>query len=131
MVDYGTPHVAGYSYDGKIAGMIMIYEAFCKHFGIKPRFGIHDFLPPPQVERIVINEGEINPLFSAVNMLYDIKIDDAQFRQIKNEPAEKRGAYFDNMRKNYYCRREFQNTKLRIKDEKLKTIFAGLGFKVD
>jgi len=131
MADYGTPHVAGYSYDGKIAGMIMIYNAFCNHFGIKPRFGIKDFLPPPQVERIVINEGEINPLFSAVNMLYDIKIDDAQFRQIINETADKRGVYFDNMRKNYYCRREFQNTKIRIKDEKIKTIFVGLGFKVD
>ena len=131
MVDYGTPHIAGYSYDGKVVSMIMIYEAFCKHFGIKPKFRAKDFLPGPQVKRIVINEGEINPLLSAVNMLYDIKIDDAQLRQIKNEPAEKRGAYFDNIRKNYYSRREFQNTEIRIKDEKFKTIFEGLDFKID
>ena len=43
MVDYGTPHIAGYSYDGKVAGMIMIYDAFCSIFGIKPKFGSERF----------------------------------------------------------------------------------------
>ncbi|HLB74875.1 MAG TPA: 4-phosphoerythronate dehydrogenase, partial [Sedimentisphaerales bacterium] len=44
MVDIGTPHVAGYSLDGKIAGMIIIYRAVCKHYGIEPRHCIDDFL---------------------------------------------------------------------------------------
>ena len=26
MVDLGSPHIAGYSFDGKVAGMIMIYR---------------------------------------------------------------------------------------------------------
>ena len=34
MVDIGTPHIAGYSLDGKVVGMIMIYRAACEHFGL-------------------------------------------------------------------------------------------------
>jgi erythronate-4-phosphate dehydrogenase len=131
MVDYGTPHIAGYSYDGKVAGMVMIYDAFCKHFEIKPKFNTNNFLPPPQIERIVINKYEENPLYSAVNMLYDIKIDDAKLRRIIEESAETRGAYFDELRKNYHVRREFQNTHVSIKDAKLIKIFSGLGFKTE
>ncbi|MFA5292650.1 MAG: 4-phosphoerythronate dehydrogenase [Phycisphaerae bacterium] len=131
MVDYGTPHIAGYSYDGKVAGMVMIYEAFCMHFGIKSKFNINNFLPPSQIERIVINEQEENPLSAAVNMLYDIRIDDEKLRRITEAPAGTGGAYFDGLRKNYHVRREFQNTVVSIKDEKLKTIFEGIGFKTD
>ncbi|MEK7996351.1 MAG: 4-phosphoerythronate dehydrogenase, partial [Planctomycetota bacterium] len=36
MVDIGTPHVAGYSLDGKIGGLIMIYKSVCEYFGLKP-----------------------------------------------------------------------------------------------
>ncbi|MBU1261278.1 MAG: 4-phosphoerythronate dehydrogenase [Planctomycetes bacterium] len=129
ILDYGTPHIAGYSYDGKVSGMIMIYDAFCKHFAIKPKFNINNFLPPSQIERIIINENEGKPLSAAVNMLYDIKRDDAKLRQIIEEPAERRIAYFDSLRKNYHVRREFQNTFVSIKDERLKKIFSGLGFK--
>ena len=45
MVDLGTPHIAGYSYDGKVAGMIMIYNALCAHFHLPPTRKIEDFLP--------------------------------------------------------------------------------------
>lgn len=131
MVDYGTPHIAGYSYDGKIVGMIMIYNAFCKFFGINPKFSVNDFLPPPQTDRIVISKDEKNPLLAAVNTLYDIKKDDRMLRQIINESAEKRGAYFDALRKNYPVRREFQNTVVSAEDKKLKKVFEGLGFKVE
>jgi len=130
MVDFGTPHIAGYSYDGKVAGMIMIYNAFCKFFDVKPKFGIETFLPPPQIERIIISRDEKRPLLTAINMLYDIKKDDEKLRQIIKESAEKRGAYFDALRKNYPVRREFQNTIVSVKDKKLKKVFDGLGFKV-
>lgn len=129
IADFGTPHIAGYSYDGKIVGMIMIYNTFCKFFGTSPRFSAKDFLPKPQIERIIITEKEKNPLLSTVNMLYDIKQDDARLKLIKNEPAEKRGAYFDSLRKNYPVRREFHNTIISVKDKNLQKIFEGLGFK--
>jgi erythronate-4-phosphate dehydrogenase len=129
MVDYGTPHIAGYSYDGKIGGMIMIYETFCKHFGVKPKFSAKDFLPRPQVEKIDIDKNDPNPLLTIVNTLYDIKKDDEKLRQIINKLAEKQGEYFDRLRKNYHIRREFQNTAVSTTDNKLRNVLEGLGFK--
>jgi erythronate-4-phosphate dehydrogenase len=57
-VDLGTPHIAGYSYDGKIAGMIMIYKAFCDYFGVTPKFDAKDFLPEPEVPRLTMTTSE-------------------------------------------------------------------------
>jgi len=131
MVDYGTPHIAGYSYDGKVVGMLMIYQAFCKFFSVKPKFSAKDFLPKPQVEKIDISKDDPKPLLTIVNTLYDIKKDDEKLRQIINKLAEKQGAYFDSLRKNYHIRREFQNTAVSTGDKKLKNILEGLGFKVE
>ena len=49
MVDIGTPHIAGYSLDGKIVGMIMIYKAVCKYFGFSTKFDIESCFPEPAV----------------------------------------------------------------------------------
>lgn len=129
MVDFGTPHIAGYSYDGKVVGMIMIYEAFCRFFNIQSKHTAEDFLPPPNVPEIVI-KNEKNPLLFAVNTLYNISRDDANLRLMKNEPADKRGAYFDSLRKNYPVRREFTNTKVLTDSKILKNIVEGIGFRV-
>ncbi len=129
MVDFGTPHIAGYSYDGKVIGMIMIYEAFCRFFNIQAKHTAKDFLPPAQIPEIVI-KNEKNPLLFAVNTLYNISTDDANLRLIKNEPADKRGAYFDSLRKNYPVRREFTNIKVLTDSKKLQNILEGIGFKV-
>jgi len=129
MVDFGTPHIAGYSYDGKIIGMIMIYNAFCGFFRIQAKHTAEDFLPPAQIPGIVI-KNERSPLLFAVNTLYDISKDDANLRLMKNEPADRRGAYFDALRKRYPVRREFPNTKITGADGNIKNILEGIGFRV-
>ncbi|MCX5634878.1 MAG: 4-phosphoerythronate dehydrogenase, partial [Planctomycetota bacterium] len=55
MVDIATPHIAGYSFDGKVGGMFMIYKAACKHFGLKTKFNAESFLPLPIVPQLKIN----------------------------------------------------------------------------
>jgi erythronate-4-phosphate dehydrogenase len=129
MVDFSTPHIAGYSYDGKVVGMIMIYNAFCGFFGIQAKHTAKDFLPPAQISEIFI-KNEKSPLLFAVNTLYNISKDDANLRQMKNEPADKRGVYFDSLRKNYTVRREFPNTKVLTDSKMLKNILEGIGFRV-
>lgn len=144
MVDIATPHIAGYSLDGKIAGMIMIYKAACKYFGIEVKNAIRDFLPEPEVPRLKINaenSDEQEVLSQAVEKIYKITGDDSRLRQILDMPAEERGKYFTDLRKNYPVRREFQNTKIEFatapmhrdasKDtEKLKKSLIGIGFKL-
>jgi len=132
MVDIGTPHIAGYSLDGKIAGMIMIYKSTCDYFGLEPEFDVEDFLPEPAVPQLTLDSkaAERDVLAMAVRQVYSIDRDDAALRRIKDEPAEKRGIFFDGLRKNYPVRREFHNTTVFVKDagsalaEKLK----GIGF---
>ncbi len=58
-VDLGTPHVAGYAFDGKVAGMIMIYRSLCEHFGLTPKFDGKDFLPVPAIPRLEIETGSV------------------------------------------------------------------------
>ena len=134
MVDIGTPHIAGYSLDGKIAGMIMIYKAACKYFGLEARYDIEDFLPEPTVRQLRINPKsgtEQDVLAGAVQKVYDIRKDDARLRWILERPAEKRGEFFDSLRRNYPVRREFGNT-LIVLEEPCKTVvekLAGIGFR--
>ena len=42
----GTPHIAGYSLDGKLNGTVMLYRAFCSHFGIRDDGAGKELYPP-------------------------------------------------------------------------------------
>ncbi len=133
MVDIGTPHIAGYSLDGKITGLIMVYKAVCKYFGLSPKFGIEDFLPEPVVRQFKVEPGidnEQDVLTDAVRQIYDIREDDAKLRLITEKPEGKRGEYFDVLRKSYPVRREFQNTKVFLEDRNstLAKKLRGIGF---
>ncbi|MHC4359627.1 MAG: 4-phosphoerythronate dehydrogenase PdxB [Planctomycetota bacterium] len=135
MVDIGTPHIAGYSFDGKVEGMIMIYKAVCEHFGLEPKFDAESFLPEPAVPELQINtqlEDLQGALPAVVRKIYDIKADDFSLRRILNMPRGKRCGLFDQLRKNYPVRREFQNTQVVFNApcEKLAEMLKGIGFKV-
>ncbi len=135
MVDISTPHIAGYSLDGKIAGMIMIYNSACEYFGLQSKHKIEDFLPPPAVPQIIIDEkvsDEQAILLKTTHRVYCINRDDFNTREIAMVEQEKRGKFFDDLRKNYPVRREFQNTTVILNQSgtKLADILKGIGFQV-
>jgi len=135
MVDIATPHIAGYSLDGKIAGMIMVYNAACEFFGVRAEFGIASFLPQPAVKQLKINsktQGRLS-LIEAVRKIYDIKADDRKLRKLLNLSNDQQETYFRNLRKEYSVRREFQNTRLLLEstDRNAAKKFEGIGFKVE
>ena len=131
-----TPHIAGYSFDGKVAGMIMIYQAVCSHFGVATTRSIVDFLPAPDVPEIRI-DGPVTDrqqaIHDAVQQVYVINRDDFNMREILIVPAEQRPGWFDDLRKNYPVRREFQNTRVTVPpgQKELTEILAGIGFTVN
>jgi erythronate-4-phosphate dehydrogenase len=84
LVDLGTPHVAGYAYEGKILGVRMIYEAACAYFGKKATFDFDAILATDKA-RVVAN----------------IEKDDVDLRKILTLRQEDRAQYFDFLRKNY------------------------------
>ena len=133
MVDIGTPHIAGYSLDGKIAGMIMIYKAACDYFGHEAKFDIDSFLPVPAIPQLKINPDSVSEqdaLLGVVEKIYDIKADDVRLRRMLEESAKERGKYFDSLRRNYPVRREFQNTRIIVEDKNssLARKLKGIGF---
>jgi len=136
MVDISTPHIAGYSLDGKIAGMIMIYRAVCRHFGLEAKYSTADFLPEALVKQIETDErcdDEQETLHQTVQQVYAINRDDFNTREIAMVAADERGRFFDDLRKNYAVRREFQNTRAVVKDasSSLAHKLAGIGFVVE
>ena len=134
-VDLSTPHIAGYSYDGKVAGMIMIYNSACLCFGLDAKYTIADFLPAPDVAEIKVDptaDAEQNIIHDAVQSIYVINRDDFNTREILIVEPEARSKWFDDLRKNYPIRREFQNTRIIIDDKssKLAAKLQGIGFKL-
>ena len=113
----GTPHIAGYSLDGKANGTEMIYRAACQALDIEPEWDAGQSMPPPQIPELLINASD-RPieeiLREAVLRIYPIENDDAPLRIINELPANERAAGFDRLRKEYPTRREFQNTAIKL-----------------
>ena len=134
-VDIGTPHIAGYSYDGKLAAVRMTYEAACGHFGQKKSWTPGSSQPAPAVGRISLRREERSTeetLKSVVTRCYDILRDDAGLRPLIQTPAEERRTFFARLRSEYGIRREFHNTvvELPIAMEVLGDQLRVIGFQI-
>jgi erythronate-4-phosphate dehydrogenase len=123
-----TPHIAGYSFDGKIRGTTMIYEACCEYFDVEKKWTAN--LPKPPVEKLIFSDqiSKEKALHLAVQACYDIRADDAKLRHIKNQIESNR--YFDQLRKNYPIRREFSTLQIETQSIDLIEQLSGLGFQV-
>lgn len=127
-----TPHIAGYSFDGKVKGTWMIYEALCRFLQVEPSWDFAPLLPQaaqPEIklsafllqkeERAWASQKILN---AAVRHAYDIAADDQRLREEilrEGTTREERGKYFDRLRHEYPRRREFHN--YRIKQERKAT----------
>jgi len=134
-VSIATPHIAGYSIDGKVRGTEMISVAACKKFGYASNWHAENAelpilatinLTDPKIVSQNLSEEQL--LYNAILSAYDILKDDCDLRKIMKLPLLDRAGYFDKLRKNYPIRREFasQHVKLspehKILSEKLKVL---------
>lgn len=125
--DLATAHIAGYSFDGKVNGTVMLHEALCAFLERPVEWS--PSLPAPPVPRVEVTaEGE-EGLRQAVLAVYDIERDDADLRRVADLPVEERGPYFDRLRRDYPHRREFGGTVVEA-PAGLGPILAGLGFRL-
>ena len=111
-----TPHIAGYSLDGKLRGTAMIHEAFCAFLGQVPQRHLSDLLPLPWLSELQV-APEASPdwlLAQVCRAVYDPRLDDANFlRSLQGDAATRRAA-FDQLRKHYPYRREIDGLKVRM-----------------
>ena len=131
--DLGTPHIAGYSFDGKVRGCQMIYEAACRFLQVEPTWDAQAQLPRPPHPCIDLTgaEGSGEDLLrKAVLTVYDIEADDARLRHLLSMQEAERGPYFDRLRREYPVRREFTNTTILGAKRALRGTLGGLGFRI-
>lgn len=99
-----TPHIAGYSLEGKARGTQMIYEAFCHKFEYQASKKFESQLP--SVEQYFQQQDFKEVLKQHLKNIYDIAEDDKQLRAcVLNGKVEQNA--FDILRKNYPLRREW------------------------
>jgi erythronate-4-phosphate dehydrogenase len=110
-----SPHVAGYSLEGKINGTMMMKRALDRFLERSDTFEIRR--PAVEDNRIVLSSAprvhEI--LAEAAQVVYQVEKDTAALKASISLTAEERGKYFDQLRKDYDLRREFDNFVIELR----------------
>jgi erythronate-4-phosphate dehydrogenase len=132
LLRFATPHVAGYGLEGKARGTTMIFNSFTEFLAREEHADYSDLLPTAPISQMRLSsELTESALHSIIQMIYDVRRDDAIFRrQIGPEGA------FDAMRKNYWDRREYSAVTIELdtsntQTEHAKAALSALGFKLE
>ncbi|SNC67851.1 4-phosphoerythronate dehydrogenase [Marinobacter sp. es.048] len=129
-----TPHIAGYSLEGKVQGTEMIYQALSQFLGLPVRKKAGQFLPEPALSKISFTSSadEEDAIRIALRACYDPRRDDARLRNAMIGSSEERGAAFDRLRRDYPVRRECSSLKIQLKgtSKSLQDSFRAIGFKL-
>jgi len=114
-----TPHIAGYSLDGKLRGTAQIYQACCAHLGQAPRVSLDELLPRTWLAELSLDATAAPAwaLAALCRAVYDPRRDDADFRRSLEGAAAARRAGFDALRKHYPPRREIDGLRVRLNGE--------------
>jgi len=123
-VDIGTPHIAGYTLEGKARGTTQVFEAFSAFIGHRQQVALDTLLPAPEFGRITLHGPLDQPTLKRVaHLVYDVRRDDAPLRKVAGIPGE-----FDKLRKNYLERREWSSLYIQCDDAEAASLLHKLGF---
>jgi erythronate-4-phosphate dehydrogenase len=127
MTELATPHIAGYSKDGKATGTLMSVHAVSEYFGL----GLKDWQPTgvelPQYSTIELDGKDMNDqeiISKAILSTYDIRNDD---NLLRSNPG-----HFEQQRGDYPTRREFTAFTILASniEENVIDILRNFGFKI-
>lgn len=107
----GTPHIAGYSSDGKANGTAACVHEFCHFFGLDIlRNWYPESVPPPPMKTTInidgTNKSKEQIVYEAVTHTYPIWEDSNRLKQSPSAFEEQRGGY--------WIRREFNNFTIKL-----------------
>jgi len=103
-----TPHIAGYTLEGKLRGTQIIYDALCEKLAVLPVLSMHQLLP---LNTYLWFELKEHP--DRLQKFYDIRKDDAALRN-KVTNGKVKGSDFDQLRRDYHLRREWQAQTISV-----------------
>lgn len=101
MAAVATPHIAGYSREGKVRGTSMVLDALATH--LSTRYGID--ITAKKIKASLPKIGRVPEVITADQIGYDIEADTAS---LKSVPPGQLPATFESLRNNYPLRPEPQ-----------------------
>ena len=120
LLEFATPHIAGYSADGKANGTAACVRTVAEFFGLEDAHGWYPEIPVPATTHL-----RVHSLAEAVASAYDVRQDDARLRRSPET--------FEKQRGNYPLRREFPAFTIDrtspLKEEQFE-ILRKLGFQI-
>lgn len=117
LAEFGTPHIAGYSKDGKANGTKMSVQAVSRFFNLGLDHWQPSGIEPPENPVIGIDGNqrrEYSVLAEAVLSTYDIETDDEALREAPH--------LFEKLRGDYPVRREFDSYTIKAKNIENQTL---------
>lgn len=134
LVMIGTPHIAGYSYDGKLKATEMMEEAIRNFFHLPYTHTV--FEERDELQEISLPNAPVSLealVRNAVKQCYSVEQDDRDLRHVVSYSTNERPAYFRRLRAEYRVRREFNRYVVNVSefDEQTRNTFASLGFRVN
>ncbi len=126
-ITFGTPHIAGYSIDGKAGGTTMAVRAVSRFFQLGRDHWKPDSLPEPAHPVLTADSsaGGLQEIIRKIYLsTYDVSADD---RSLRSDPAA-----FERLRGEYPIRREphAYGVRLRGNDPAIRAGLSGLGFRI-
>jgi erythronate-4-phosphate dehydrogenase len=129
-VSLGTPHIAGYSLEGKVNGTTMVFDRFLEWLNVQ-----EDYTARLSIDPVSIIDQTINSFTQALLASYDVLDDDKRMRErlfgLAKGSTEQRDM-FDALRREYPVRREFGSTVIDVGGQtegaELKSTLAAVGF---
>ncbi|MFT4764734.1 MAG: erythronate-4-phosphate dehydrogenase [Oleispira sp.] len=132
-----TPHIAGYSLDGKMRGTEQVYQACCQTFGLPIRNKLAQYLPEPSIKKIKFGDSVPvrQALRTAIRAVYEVRVDDGIMRSSllrTNGEVQAMRTQFDLLRKNYPLRRDIPTMRVEVpsKRQDLQQALEAAGFDV-
>lgn len=123
-VDIGTPHIAGYTLEGKTRGTTQVFEAFSHYCGQAQSIALTSLLPHAKLNLLrlhaVLDESKLRRL---MHLVYDVRFDDSALRRITGDVSQ-----FDSLRKHYQERREWSSLCVQCDDAASADLLQRLGF---
>ncbi len=99
-VRIATPHIAGYTAEGKARATATLHAAFCRSFGMEPSFKASRVLA--QAPPLAANSDAAMVLRS----VHSLRSTDRATRGLLERPEHERPAAFEDLRRSYAFRRE-------------------------
>jgi len=128
----GTPHIAGFSLDGKVRATEMILHALCRFSGLPIPWDSTSVLPDPVHLRPPPGSHGQSAIRSLVRQAYDVRRDDEDLRHSRDLRPDEAAGRFDELRAQYALRPEFRHYTVELPDScaEIAEPLRDLGFRI-